>query len=266
MKKIIAVCITLAMLFTFASCKKANTGSSSGSNTSSSSASVQNGTVSGDSSSSRVSSNMPLYSGPEKEKSYTVKTIDYKYIKNNKKYRASYPQLSKDGSDYSAVNALLKNTALQTINSLGTSGSKETEVQVSSHVYLRNDDFISVSFSENSKASSGSDSVSSFRTVNYDVKNGKAISASDMVKNNDALYKAVENTVKASMSKKNAAKYTSSVIKSGLKSFNIYFKDSSMGISIKVPHTLDDHKELKLNYKDTSGFRTSNAAWKYFIK
>lgn len=270
MKKIIAVCITLVMLLTFASCNKANngnaSGSTSGSTTSSQADSTQSGTVSGGSSSSKAASNMPLYSGPEKEKSYSVKTIDYEYKKNNKKYRASYPQLSKDGTDYSKVNTLLKNTALQTINSLGTSGSKEATVKVSSHIYLRSDDFLSVSFSENSKSSSSSDSVSSFRTVNYDLKNGKAVSASDMVQNNDALYKAVENAVQTSMSKKNAAKYTSSVIKSGLKSFTVYFKDSSMGISIKVSHDLDDHKELKLNYKDTSSFRTSNAAWSYFVK
>lgn len=270
MKKIMAVCITLVMLLTFASCNKANNGSSSastsGGSTSPAAGSAQSGTVSGGSSSSKAASNMPLYSGPAKEKSYSVKTVDYEYKKNNKKYRASYPQLSKSGSDFSKVNTLLKNTALQTINSLGTSGSKEEEVRVSSHIYLRSDNFISVSFSENTKSSSNADSVSSFRTVNYDIKNSKAVSASDMVKNNDALYKAVENAVKTSMSKKNAAKFTSSVIKSGLKSFTIYFKDTSMGISIKVPHTLDDHKELKLNYKDTSGFRTSNAAWSNFVK
>ena len=254
------------MLFTFASCNKANNGNTSGSATSSQSGSSQGETVSGSSQQPLPSSNMPLYSGPEKEKSYSVKTTDYEYKKNNKKYRASYPQLSKDGKDYSKLNTLLKNTAMQTINSLGTGGSSEAEVNVSSHVYLRSDNFISVSFSESKKTSSGSDSVSSFRTVNYDLKNGKAVSASDMVQNNDALYKAVENAVKTSMSKKNAAKFTSSVIKSGLKSFTVYFKDNSMGISLTVPHNLDDHKEIKLNYKDTSGFRTSNAAWSNFIK
>ncbi len=270
MKKIFAVCLTLVMLFTFASCNKTNGTNTSSQNGASSQSQEQSGSSSSGTSpaqsSSRPVSNMPLYSGPEKEKSYTVKTVDYKYNENNKNYRASYPQLEKDGKDYSKVNELLKSTALQTINSIGTSGSAEAKVKVSQHVYYRGDDFISVSFSESKKSSSDKSSVSSMRMVNYDIKNGKALSAADMVQNNDALYKAVESAVQTSMSKKNAAKFTSSVIKAGLKSFNVYFKDGSMGISLTVPEDLGGHKEIKIDYEDTSGFRTSNAAWKYFIK
>lgn len=259
-------------MFTFAACKQSNavSSSSTGSAAAGGSEPAASGTssgvaVSGSVSSAGASSNLPVTSEPAKNDKYTVKTVDYKYKENNKNYRATYPQLSKDGVDYTKVNDLLKSTALKTINSLGfKKESADTEVKVTSHIYCRDENFISVSFSENCDISSAANPTSSFRTVNFDLKNGKAVTAADMVVKNNDLYKAMENAVQKQMSKKNAAKFPASTIKSGLDSYCVYFKDDSMGFSLKVPHAVGDHVELIVKYADTAKIRTSNAAWSYF--
>lgn len=196
-----------------------------------------------------------------------VKTETYKYYENNRHYRASYPQLSSDETDYSAVNVLIKQTALQTINSLGTAQTaNEVSVKVSDHVAYRGDNFISVTFRETVDKSDGSGDVSYFRAVNYDLKNKKAVSVTDMIQKDDALLTALQNAVDKQMSDKKAAHYTTEVLQAGMKSCTIYFKDDSLGISLPVSHELGDHEELIVDYDLTSGFRTGNAAWNYFIK
>ena len=274
MKKFLIFLLSASMLLSMAACH-GQTGSSSG--TSSGAAASSEGT--GSSSASSGTSSDSLYSGVTvsgavsrppvviKKSPYTVKTVDYKYDQNNRSYKASYPQLSSDGTNYDAVNTLLKNAALQTINSLGTSkAAKEVKVKVSDHVSYQGDDFISVTFRETVDKSDGNDSVSYFRAVNYDLKNKKAVSVADMVQKNSAMLTALQNAVKKQMSDKKAVSYTSALLQSGMQNCSVYFKDDSLGVSIPVSHALDDHEELIVDYDQTSGFRTGNAAWSYFVK
>lgn len=274
MKKFLIFLLSAYMLLSITACH-GRTGSSSG--TSSGASTSAGGT--GSSSAASGSSPASLYSGVTvsgavskppvviKKSPYVVKTVDYKYSENNRNYKASYPQLSADGTNYDAVNTLLKNAALQTINSLGTSkAAKDVKVKVSDHVSYQGDDFISVTFRETVDKSDGNDSVSYFRTVNYDLKNKKAVSVADMVQKNSAMLTALQNAVKKQMSDKKAVSYTTAVLQSGMQNCSVYFKDDSLGVSIPVSHALDDHEELIVDYDQTSGFRTGNAAWGYFIK
>lgn len=202
-----------------------------------------------------------------KKSPYTTKEEKYEYTENNRNYRATYPQLSSDETNYDAVNALLKQTALQTANSLGTAKAANTvKVKVSDHISYKGDDFISVTYRETVDKSDGSGSVSYFRTVNYDLKNKKAVSTADMIQKNSAMLTALQNAVKKQMADKKAASYTAAVLQSGMQNCSIYFKDDGLGVSIPVSHDLDDHEELIMDYDQTSGFRTGNAAWGYFIK
>jgi hypothetical protein len=274
MKKTLIILLSAVMLMSAAACHGQN-----GSSSSSSASSGETTSAGSSSAASGTSSSVSLYSGVTvsgavskppvviKKSPYTVKTVDYKYTENNRNYRASYPQLSSDSVNCDAVNALLKKTALQTVNSLGTSkASKEVKVKVSDHVSCKEDNFISVTFRETVDKSDGNDSVSYFRTVNYDLKNKKAVSVTDMVQKNSALLTALQNAVKKQMSEKKAANYTAAVLQSGMQNCSIYFKDDSLGVSIPVSHALNDHEELIVDYDKTSGFKTSNAAWGYFIK
>ncbi|MFU0832274.1 MAG: Lipoprotein [Oscillospiraceae bacterium] len=282
MKKLIIFFLAAAMLVSVAACKSQNstaseaaasvassaetssaTETSSSEESASSSAPASGGTVSGVTVSGAVSRPPTVI----KKSPYVVKTETYKYDENNKRYRATYPQLSSDETDYSAVNALIKQTALQTINALGTSPTEnEITVKVSDHVAYRGDDFISVTFRETVDKSDGSDEVSYFRAVNYDLKNNKAVSVTDMIQKNDALLTALQNAVDKQMSDKKAANYTADVLQAGIQSCTIYFKDDSLGISLPVSHELGDHEELIVDYDETSEFRTGNPAWSYFIK
>lgn len=284
MKKLVLFILAAAMLVSTAACRdkdssasetaasvasSAETSSDAGTTTSSSadsassSASASSGTTSGVTVSGAVSRPPVVI----KKSPYVVKTETYKYYENNRHYRATYPQLSSDENDYSAVNALIKQTALQTINALGTSPTEnEVSVRVSDHVAYKGDNFISVTFRETVDKSDGSGDVSYFRAVNYDLKNKKAVSATDMIQKNSALLTALQNAVNKQMSDKKAANYTTDVLQAGINSCTIYFKDDSLGVSLPVSHELGDHEELLVDYDQTAGFRTGNAAWSYFIK
>ncbi len=268
MKNALLVLLSAAMLLSVTACHGNNassgaTGSSSSAGTASGNGTASGGTSSGVTVSGAVSRPPVII----KKSPYVVKTVDYKYDKNNRSYRASYPQLSSKDANYNAVNDLLKKSAMQTISSLGTSTSaKKVGVKVSDHVSYKGDNFLSVTFRESVKNEGAKDSTSTFRTVNYDLKNKKVVSVSDMIQKNSALLTAVQNAVKKQMTKKKAVGYTQAVLQSGIKSCSIYFKDDSLGISIPVSHALDDHKELIVDYDNTSGFRTGNVAWNYFIK
>lgn len=275
MKKILLILLSGAILLSTAACHggdNASSNTSSGSSSQVSSGDASSGTGSGTSSADltsgvTVSGAVPKDPVVKKKSAYTMKTEEYKYKENNKNYRASYPQLSSDGINCDAVNALLKQTALQTINSLGTAKSEnEVKVKVSDHISYQGDNFVSITFRETVDKNDGGDSVSYFRTVNYDLKNQKAVSTADMVQKNSAMQTALQNAVKEHMTEKKAASYTAAVLQSGMQNCSIYFKDGSLGVSIPVSHDLDDHEELIVDYDDTAGFRTSNAAWSYFVK
>ena len=278
MKKFLIILLSASLLLSITACHSksglpsgTSSGASSGTSTSAggnASSSAPGGTSSGS-----------LYSGVTvsgavsrppvviKKSPYTVKTVAYKYSENNRNYNASYPQLSSDKTNCDAVNTPLKNTALQTINSFGTSkAAKTVKVKVSDHVSYQGDDFISVTFRETVDKSDGNDSVSYFRSVNYGLKNKKAVSAADMIQKNSAMLTALQNAVKKQMSDKKAVNYTAAVLQSGMQNCSIYFKDDSLGVSMPVSHALDDHEELIVDFDQTSGFRTGNAAWSYFIK
>jgi hypothetical protein len=265
MKKFLIVGLAAALAVAFSGCKgQAPAQSGASGAQSGAAASSQQGTASSGAASSKPK---PIPIKPSAKSKISVKETDYKFVKGQKNLRAEYPQASGSGKDYSKVNALLKSTALQTINSAGTDPSKFAEIKVTSHVAYKDENFLSVTFQENYKSAKGAKAKRSFRTVNYDLKAGKALSVDDMVQKNGALLKALQNAVQSQMSKKKAASFPASVIQAGMRSASVYFKDNgTVGFSLPVSQQLGDHVELSVKLKDTAGFRTGNSAWSYFTK
>ena len=262
------------MLLTAAGCKGNTPGVSSSPSVSSSAAAGASEASSGTSSASpssstagqQASSGVSRGTSSTPKSTYKIDTTTYKFNKGSKNFRVEYPQLSGNGN-YSGVNAALKQTAMKTADSIGTGNpSSFAEVRVSSHVASFSSDFLSVEFQESSRTSKTADKTQAFRTVNYDLKNSKALSTDDLIQKNGALTTAVRNAVKKQMSPKKQQLYTDSVISSGLNGCSVYFKDDGFGISLAVSASLGGHEELRIDYQDTSGFRTGNAAWSYFAK
>lgn len=201
------------------------------------------------------------------KETYKVRTVTYKFKEGKKSFRAEYPQISENNKNYDKVNSLLKQTAMQTIDSIGTADTASyAEVKVTSHVSHDSAVFLSVTYQESSRTSNKAAEKNAFRTVNYDLKSDAAVTAKDLVQNNDALKKALENSVKGQMSPKKAASYSDPVIQAGLNSYSVYFKGNAVGFSLTVPDKLGSHVELLVNYSETNGFRTNSPVWSYFIK
>lgn len=261
------------MLLAAAGCKSNSSGGTSSNASSSAVAggSVSSGTSSASMSSSAAAGQKPSSAAsqgtPSASKSpYKIDTTTYKFNKGSKSYRVEYPQLTGSGN-YSGVNSALKQAAMKTVNSIGTGNlSSFAEVKVSSHVNFFSSNFLSVQFQESSRTSQSADKTQSFRTVNYDLKSSKALSTNDLIQKNGALTGAVKNAVKKQMSPKKQQLYTDAVIASGLNSCSVSFKDDGFGLSLPVSAALGGHEELKVDYKDTVAFRTSNAVWSYVAK
>jgi hypothetical protein len=198
---------------------------------------------------------------------YRHKTTKYLFQKNGKDYTADFPQLSEEASNYQKANDLLKSTAMQTINAMGTTQTDaKMTAKVKSKLTNYDNQFISATFEETTSISAPAKSSKAFRTVNFDLKKGTALTTPDLIVQNDALNTTLLEAAKKQVSAKLKPSVTADVIKTGMQSCSIYFEHAKVGFSIKVPSTLGDHIEIELKYEDVKPFITKNAIWNTFGK
>ncbi len=197
---------------------------------------------------------------------YSVKDTDYKYNKDNMEYKATYPQLSGKVTSLQKVNDALKNSAMKTINSLGTAKkAQKTTLKVSGDVAFEGKNFISVGYNEYETLSPKAETTHTFRTVNMNLKTGATVGLSDMITKSDAFYAALEKAAKAQLDSKTAAAVNASVIKSGLDTNAIYFTDTGVGFSIQITKPEKKLIRLTLSFDEAKPFKTSNENWANFI-
>ena len=196
---------------------------------------------------------------------YRVKSTNYSYQKNRNAFKVSYPQLSGKSGGYDDANTVLKNSAMKTVNSLGTAAKKEkTSVRCGGDVTYEGRDFISVGFNEFVTLSPKAEAKHVLRTVNYDLKNKKNLSASDLIVKNDAFYKALAKAAGSQLNQKLASAATEDAIKKGLNQDAVFFTDSSVGFSLQLPGDTPLLK-LFLSFDEVKPFATKNAAWSNFM-
>lgn len=272
MKKFLAVTLASLMLLAAAGCKSNAPGVSSSPSASSSvasGASVASGTNASSSSSAagQQTASAPLKGALAVPKAaYKVQWTSYLFAKGAKNFKVKFPQISGTADD-AAVNALLKQTAMKTVQSIGTANTSSfAEVTTVCHVTYNTADLLSAEFEETSRTSKTAVETRAYRTVNYDLKNSRALSTSDLVQQNSALNAAVKAAVQKHVSSQKRKLITDSVIASGVKTCSVCFKPSGFVIELPVPAAAGDYAQLTMNYPDTSGFHTDSAVWSYFIK
>lgn len=193
---------------------------------------------------------------------YRHKTEKYSYEQNNRKYNASYPQLSDEAKNYQKANELLKNIALKTMQSAGE-GKTDVAlmIRVKGTLTLTTPNFISATFEETSQTASKAP-VTAFRTVNYDLKNGKALTTADLIKESDALNALLLKEAKDEVKSDLKSSVTADVIKNAMKSCSLYFEKTKVGFSLPVSDKLGGHIEVELKYEDVKPCMTNNEIWK----
>ena len=282
MKKIAILFLTAALILSTAGCT-ANPGtSSSQSGSSAVSSGSSSGQVSSGPASGAPSSQVPASSqepafqdvsrapsakaqAAKNDGTYKVKDESYTYKSENNDFSVSYPQLSGLAANQDKVNAALKTTAMKTVTSLGTGAKKEkTKVKTSGDVTFEGKTFLSVGFNEYVTPNPKADTTHTLRTANIDLKTGTALSFSDLIKESDAFYAALQKAAQAQLGSKYTGKATAAAIKSGLDKNSMYFTDSSVGFALKLS---GDDKLLRvtLGFDEVKPFVTSNAAWGNFI-
>lgn len=267
-QKLCAVIVMTGTLFTLAACNR--NGSSAGTSgapasasqagSSPSGASAPSGTSSG-SSSVAPSSKAPTAVKNIEDAAYKVDTVKYQKDPESKDIVVAYPQLSKKGTDYSKVNALLKSTAMQTLNA---KGNAVKELKVSDSITFEGSGFLSVVFKETVKLGSA-DSVRSIRVVNYDLKAGKTVSTADMLNENDALLNTLLALAKDRLGAAKGASLTKESIKTGFDAGQFYFGRTKIGFYLTL-ESGKEPEELAIRYGETAKFRTANTAWKNFVE
>jgi hypothetical protein len=193
---------------------------------------------------------------------YRHKTEKYTYDQNNRKYNASYPQLSNEAQNYQKANELLKNTALQSIRAAGE-GKTDLAllIRVKGKFTLTTKNFFSATYEETSQTAS-KEPVTAFRTLNFDLKNGKALTTADMIKQSDALNALVLKKAQSSVDSSLKSAVTADVIKNAMKSCSLYFEKTKIGFSLPVSQKLKGHIEVELKYEEVKPYMTNNALWK----
>lgn len=269
MKKFVPILLAVLLALSTAGCKGGTPSSSSSTGTASSagsSAGSAAGASSGSSASSAAASAAASQAAttPAKQnaddKDYSIKSEKYENTLKKPTVVAGYPQLAKNGTDFGAVNNLLKTTALQTITA---KGSSLTKMRVSNYVMFRGKDFLSVVYKESYTV--GGASSTGIRVVNYDLKNNKALSAGDMVTDNNALVSALRAAVQKKLGQRDAAAVTDDMLRAGIKKGLFYVDRIGIGFYIPDPQKQGNFIQLSVKYEDTSSFRTGNAAWKYLV-
>lgn len=197
--------------------------------------------------------------------SYKVKSTDYTYKSENNDYSVSYPQLSGLASNQDKVNAAIKTGAMKTVTSLGTGAKKvKTKVKTSGDVTFEGKTFLSVGFNEYVTLDPKADAKHTLRTVNVNLATGTAASFSDLIKESDAFYAALEKAAKAQFGSKYVSKATASALKSALDKNSMYFTDSGVGFAVNLSGA-DRLLRVTLGFDEVKPFVTSNAIWKNFI-
>lgn len=200
--------------------------------------------------------------------SYTIKTEQYEHQNSYQDFTASYPQLESGSSaDLTRINQLIKDTALQDIQSYLTEDDdgSMTTVEMTGAVTYSDPGFISIKFEENYNNSMAAHPSSVFRTLNINLANGATVTGKDMIVKNDALYQAMLDAANDQLSDYLSSELTTDIIEEGLSySDNIYFTPDRLGISFEVYHALGDHLEVTLPYAQAKPFMTNNALWQRF--
>lgn len=288
MKKICALILALAMVVSMSACKGGQTSPAQNNN-------VSGTEVSGEETSSETASAPAAVPGessnPDQKKTasgevakldqpktvnpkaasnlnngvYTKKQNSYSYKNDNNIYSASYPVLSGKISNVDKVNEAIKNCALKTINSMGTSKKKDkTTINVNGDIAYEGKNFISIGFNEYVKVSTPkAQPTRTLRVININLSTGAVLSMNDLVVKNDELCKTLES-VRGQLSGDVAPYITADVIKSALDSGSVYF--SKYGVGFGLPVSKPDKRTIKLvlTYDQMKPFMTSNAIWKNF--
>jgi hypothetical protein len=270
MKKVVAIICTLSIIVSLAACgnQSKQTESSASSRTEiSSGSSSQESSSASSTQSQQVTSSASGSTSSKTALDYRHKTEKYVYQQNNKDYSANYPQLSPEAPNYQKANDLLKSTAMQTIQSMGTTQTAaKMTAQVKSKLTNYDNRFISATFEETTSVSAPAKSSKAFRTVNFDLKKGTALKTADLIVQNDALNSVLLAEAKKQVDSKLKASVTAAVIKKGMQSCSVYFEKAKVGFSIKVPSTLDDHMEIELSFEDVKPFMSKSELWSDFNK
>lgn len=275
-KRFFTVLIAAALVLSFTGCSGKSDSSVPGASTGVSSG-VQSGVQSGVSSGAQSQTTQQEKKQEQKKLGngdYSYKDVSFGFNKNFKQYHATYQQLSANVPNSGKINDLIKQTALQTINSYGTEkGSSAILVSEKTSAPYHGSDLLSLMFKETvetmplngSTPDKTKDKITtSVRTLNIDLKTGEVLNTQDVVQNNSALMKALEGAAKKISKKKVAQGLTPAVIQSGLAKCSIYFKTDEIEFSLPVPESLGGHVELEVKYGDTDGFRTNSTVWQNF--
>ncbi len=267
MKKITVFFLAAAMILSLGACNGKPTSSGAPGKTTSSGAAAPSKASSLPEPAYKDASRAPSAkaTAAKNDGAYKVKSQDYNYESENNDFSVSYPQLSGLASNQDKVNAAIKTAAMKTVTSLGTGAKKEkVKVKTSGDVTYEGKTFLSIGFNEYVTPKPKAKKVHTLRTVNVNLKTGAAVSFSDLIKENDAFYAALEKAAKAQFSSKNDAKATAASLKGSLDKNSLYFTDSSVGFALKDS---GDGKLLRvtLGFNEVKPFITSNEIWKNFI-
>lgn len=212
--------------------------------------------------------------------SYSMKRVPFQWQHGAGSYQVNYLRVlgDRDGA-YSKVNVLLKERAMRMADSFGyqprydaeTGEELPVKLTTTSELAFRNEQFISVII-RTEYAVGDDEPVSVLDTVNCYLDEGNTLSPeeSEVTMQNsldikEELAQVLVEAVRDQGTPELQEYLTAERILAQLYQNPMFFTEKYMAISLRLPHALGDHVELKLNYPELAPFMKMNTVWRMFI-
>lgn len=208
-------------------------------------------------------SSQPELSAPESsepESSDQVSTAAvrrelYQFQNNGKNYTVAYPVFL--GMKHSeALNAAVKEAALRDVEENGYAEERDASGKQVIQVTIRTDyeltrqsgDFVSVLFTISFGRSDAAHPGKHTRAVNFDLRSGKVLAASDLLKDEEDLYEVIWEAVRDNAPAEIANALPSEIIAQNKAETSVYMTPDGIGFSLPVPYALGDVYQIVVPY------------------
>ena len=211
---------------------------------------------------------------------YRINKVPFSWEQGEKSYEVEYLQILGDAQgDYSKVNMLLKERAMQAANLFGYQPLYDQEkrenvpitVKTQSEIAYRDNQMISVVLRTEYTVGDG-EPVSILETVNCYLDETNDLGAEqteltmeNMLNVNDDFANLVHTAVQNQTSVNVQAYLTPERVRAALGANPIYFLEHHLVVSLSVPQNLGGHVEVSIPYSQLAPFMKLSEIWRHFV-
>ncbi|WP_283609477.1 hypothetical protein [Faecalispora anaeroviscerum] len=206
----------------------------------------------------------PESSEPESSEGVSTAAVRrelFQFQNNGKNYTVAYPVFL--GMKHSeGLNAAVKAAAMSDVEKNGYTEEKDASGKQTVQVTVRTDyeltrqsgDFVSVLFTVSFGRSDAAHPSKYTRSINFDLKSGKALAVSELLKDDEDLYEVIWEAVRDNAPAEIVGALPSETIAQNKAETSVYMTPDGIGFSLPVPYVLGDVYQIVVPYFEMKPF------------